>query len=123
MSSTTAGPSTNPFEIAQAQLDEAATKLGLDEPMREMRETAKVVRDAADPTKIMAEADAEQRVLDDAAKATPAHRTSQNDWAAPTPGTADTRRGGATPFEGVLDPGSSQVATPGEPPANADHEL
>jgi len=99
-------------------------KSALDEPMREMRETAKVVRDAADPTKIMAEADAEQRVLDDAAKAAPpARQTTQNDWAAPTPGTADTRRGGATPFEGVLDPGSSQVATPGEPPANSDHEL
>ncbi len=99
-------------------------KSALDEPMREIRETAQVVRDAADPSKVMAEADAEQRVLDDAAKvAPPAQPTAQNDWAAPMPGTADTRRSGATPFEGVLDPGSSQVATPGEPPANVDHEL
>jgi len=99
-------------------------KSALDEPMREMRETAQVVRDAADPSKLMAEADAEQRVLHDAAKAAPpADPAPQNDWAAPTPGTADTRRSGATPFEGVLDPESSQVATPGEPPANADHEL
>ena len=99
-------------------------KSALDEPMREMRETAQVVRDAADPSMIMAEADAEQRVLDDAAKAAPpADPTPQNDWAAPTPGTADTSRSGVTPFDGVLDPGSRQVATPGEPPANADHQL
>ena len=36
----------------------------VDEPMREMRETANLVRDAADPRKIMSEAEAEQRVLD-----------------------------------------------------------
>lgn len=39
-------------------------KSALDEPMREIRETANLVRDAADPRKLMAEADAEQRVLD-----------------------------------------------------------
>lgn len=41
-------------------------KSALDEPMREMRETAEMVRDAADPNKLMAEADAEQRLRDDA---------------------------------------------------------
>jgi sec-independent protein translocase protein TatB len=74
-------------------------KSALDEPMREMRETAKLVRDAADPGIIAAEAEAERRVRDDADAATP--RTSDptpvddwsaptpvNDWSAPTPGTA-----------------------------------
>jgi sec-independent protein translocase protein TatB len=91
-------------------------KSALDEPMREMRETAKVVRDAADPKTIMAEAEAEQRLLADADRAAPA---AANDWAAPAPGTADTSRGGATPFEGINDPGSDRIARPGEPPDNA----
>ncbi len=65
-------------------------KSALDEPMREMRETAKVVRDAADPAKIMAEAEAEQRVLDDAERArSTAEPGADNDWSAPTPGTAE----------------------------------
>jgi sec-independent protein translocase protein TatB len=70
-------------------------KSALDEPMREMRETANLVRDAADPKKILAEAEAEQRLLDDAATATAATATAAteriehaatapaNDWAAP----------------------------------------
>jgi len=37
-------------------------KSALDEPMREMRETASMVRDAADPKKILEEAEAEQRL-------------------------------------------------------------
>jgi Tat protein translocase TatB subunit len=37
-------------------------KSALDEPMREMRETANLVRDAADPKKILEEAEAEQRL-------------------------------------------------------------
>jgi sec-independent protein translocase protein TatB len=37
-------------------------KSALEEPMREMRETANVVRDAADPNKILAEAEAEERL-------------------------------------------------------------
>ena len=96
-------------------------KSALDEPMREMRETAQVVREAADPRKIMAEAEAEQRVLDDADRAVPKPElNADNDWAAPTPGTADTSRSGISPFEGVSDPGSDQVATPGDPPENTD---
>ena len=86
-------------------------KSALDEPMREMRETANLVRDAADPKKLMAEAEAERRVLDEAAATTPV-----NDWAAPTPGTADTSRGVDSPFEGITDPGYDEVATPGDPP-------
>jgi sec-independent protein translocase protein TatB len=61
-------------------------KSALDEPMREMRETANLVRDSADPRKIMAESNAEQRVLDDAPGAPSA---PSQDWAAPTPGTAE----------------------------------
>ncbi|HYN33515.1 MAG TPA: twin-arginine translocase TatA/TatE family subunit [Ilumatobacteraceae bacterium] len=64
-------------------------KSAFDEPMREMRNTANMVRDAADPSKLMAEAEAEQRLRDDAAQATP---------------------------QGVIDPGYDVVATPGSPP-------
>ena len=97
-------------------------KSALDEPMREMRETANLVRDAADPSKLMAEADAEQRVRDDADAAQAAHSTTgseptpANDWAAPTPGTADPSRNGDSPFEGIVDPGYDEIATPGDPP-------
>ena len=86
-------------------------KSALDEPMREMRETAKLVRDAADPSKLMAEAQAEQRVLDDTKPA--------NDWAAPTLGTADPGRNGDSPFEGISDPGYDHVATPGDAPSTS----
>ncbi|MGB0111698.1 MAG: twin-arginine translocase TatA/TatE family subunit [Ilumatobacteraceae bacterium] len=41
-------------------------KSALDEPMREMRETATLMRDAVDPNKIVAEAEAEQRLREDA---------------------------------------------------------
>jgi len=96
-------------------------KSALDEPMREMRETANVVRSAADPNKIMAEAEAEQRVRDDADRvAPPGDLTPSNDWAAPIAGTADTARSGASPFEGVSDPGSERIAKPGDPPEIAD---
>ena len=84
-------------------------KSALDEPMREMRETANLVRDAADPSKLMAEAEAEQRVLDDAKTPDPFPApTAANDWAAPTPGTADPSRNGDSPFE-VID-GANRVA-------------
>jgi sec-independent protein translocase protein TatB len=97
-------------------------KSALDEPMREMRETANLVRDAAYPRKFMAEADAEQRVLDDAAKATdrmherPGDPTAATDWSAPTPGTADASRNGASPFAPPAQPGDGHAATPGDPP-------
>jgi Tat protein translocase TatB subunit len=45
---------------------QAEVKSAFDEPMREMRDTAKTIRDAADPTKLMAEAEAENRVKADA---------------------------------------------------------
>lgn len=45
-------------------------KSALDEPMREMRETATMMRDAADPSKLIAEAEAEQR-LNEAADTMP----------------------------------------------------
>ncbi len=96
-------------------------KSALDEPMREMRETANLVRNAADPSKLMAEAEAEQRVLDDTRTPDPLPDpfpapTAQNDWAAPSLGTADPSRNGDSPFGGVSDPGYDQVATPGDPP-------
>lgn len=64
-------------------------KSALDEPMRELRNTANMVRDAADPSKLMAEAEAEQRLRDDA------EQVASN---------------------GVVDPGYDVVATPGSPP-------
>lgn len=39
-------------------------KSALDEPMREMRETAQLMRDAADPSKLIAEAEAEHRLTE-----------------------------------------------------------
>ena len=96
-------------------------KSALDEPMREMRETANLVRDAADPRKIMTEAQAEQRVLDDAdaAAARTVEPGAANDWAAPVPGTADPSRNGDPPGTPLADPGYDQVATPGSPPENS----
>ena len=93
-------------------------KAAFDEPMREMRDTANLLRDAADPRKIMAEAEAEQRVLDDAEAATTrmSEPTATNDWAAPAAGTADPSRNGDGPFDPLADPGYDQVATPGDPP-------
>jgi sec-independent protein translocase protein TatB len=41
-------------------------KSAFDEPMREMRDTAQMVRDAADPNRLIAEAEAEQRLRADA---------------------------------------------------------
>lgn len=57
-------------------------KSALDEPMREMRETATMMRDAADPNKLMAEAEAEQRLRDEADNA-PATRTEPAPTAEP----------------------------------------
>lgn len=37
-------------------------KSAFDEPMREMRNTAQMVKDAADPNKVIAEAEAEERM-------------------------------------------------------------
>jgi hypothetical protein len=66
----------------------------------------------------MAESDAEKRVRDDAEAVSGrlAAPTAANDWSAPTPGTADPSRNGASPFEPLADPGCEQVATPGDPP-------
>ncbi len=62
-------------------------KSALDEPMREMRETAGLVRDAADPRKLIAEAEAESRLTshDDqpVAETTTPSVTDDDDWSAP----------------------------------------
>jgi sec-independent protein translocase protein TatB len=83
-------------------------KSALDEPMREIRETANLVRDAADPRKFLAEAEAEQRVLHDADTVA----APPGDWAAPSTDAASTD----PPFAGVSDPGHDDVATPGHGP-------
>jgi len=77
-------------------------KSALDEPMREIRETAKMVRDAADPSKIASEAEAERRLSDDAPDSSPAP-SADSDMTPPS-------------FDGVSDTGSDHVATPGQAP-------
>jgi sec-independent protein translocase protein TatB len=107
-------------------------KSALDEPMREMRETAQMVKDAVDPSKITAEAEAERRLSDEAAWSTPAEPTSteptstEPNSAEPTPvdpppeepvSTAtDAPVDDAQSFEGVTDPGFDLIATPGDAP-------
>lgn len=101
-------------------------KSALDEPMREMRETANMVRDAADPAKVAAEAEAEQRLRDDAANAQVHHLapfTASADLPGATP--VDEDAGGDDEADAepgaVDDPGSDTVALPGEPPP--DHPM
>ncbi len=107
-------------------------KSALDEPMREMRETAQMVKDAVDPSKITAEAEAERRLSDEAAWSTPTEPTpteptsTEPNSAEPTPldpppeepvSTAtDAPVDDAQSFEGVTDPGSDLIATPGDAP-------
>ena len=59
-------------------------KSAFDEPMREMRDTAQMVRDAADPNRLIAEAEAEQRLRADADAAIAAEAPG-NGFAPPTP--------------------------------------
>ena len=90
-------------------------KTAFEEPLKEMRETATVVRDAADPNKLMAEAEAEQRLRADAANvadATPVVDPSSNGH-----GAAHHANGWARPQVPVVDPGSETVATPGSAPS------
>lgn len=77
-------------------------KSALDEPMREMRETAKMVRDAADPSKIASEAEAERRLNDEVTNSTP-------------PASADLETAEPS-LDGVSDTASDLVATPGQAP-------
>jgi sec-independent protein translocase protein TatB len=91
-------------------------KTAFEEPLKELRDTAAVVRDAADPTKLIAEAEAEQRLRNDAAavgEATPLVDPSTNghhpDHQA---------NGWARPQIPAVDPGSETVATPGSPPSS-----
>ncbi len=59
-------------------------KSAFDEPMREMRDTAQMVRDAADPNRLIAEAEAEQRLRADADAAIAAEAPGDG-FAPPTP--------------------------------------
>ena len=90
-------------------------KTAFEEPLKELRDTAAVVRDAADPAKLIAEAEAEQRLRDDAThavEASPAVDVSGNGH-----DTAHQSNGWARPQVPVVDPGSDTVATPGSPPS------
>ena len=88
-------------------------KSALDEPMREMRETAQMVRDAADPKKISDEAEAERRLNEESRIVDPAMPDpAVPDQAAPDPAVQDP----AIPDTAVSDPGSDTIATPGGAP-------
>ncbi len=58
-------------------------KSAFDEPMREMRDTAQMVRDAADPNRLIAEAEAEQRLRADADAAIAAETRPASPFAPP----------------------------------------
>ena len=83
-------------------------KSALDEPMREMRETADAVRDAADPSKIAAEAEARLRA--DAETAQVHRLETQNAYETPPELLVDLSS---------MEPGSETVSLPGEPPTDA----
>jgi sec-independent protein translocase protein TatB len=90
-------------------------KTAFEEPLKEMRETAAVVRDAADPNKFLAEAEAEQRLRHDAAalgEASPIGYPSSNGH-----DPSHQANGWGRPQVPVVDPGSDTVATPGSPPS------
>jgi len=72
------------------------------------------VRDAADPSKLMAEAEAEQRLRDDAdAVASDPALTAPLDAPSPSGNGHDPH---PIPHHGIVDPGYDAVATPGSPP-------
>lgn len=75
-------------------------KSALDEPMREMRETATMVRDAADPARLAAEAEAEARLAADSAD----------------PPTAATPAPDGAPADPPDDPAASSAAEQPAPP-------
>ena len=90
-------------------------KTAFEEPLKEMRDTANTVRDAADPTKLIAEAEAEQRLRDEATatgESSPIVEPSSNGH-----GPGHDAHGWARPQIPVVDPGSDTVATPGSPPS------
>jgi len=97
-------------------------KSALDEPMREMRETAQMVRDAADPTKIADEAEAERRLNEESRVADPAVPNpaipdpAVPDPPAPESGVLDPSIDTTPSFDGVSDPGSDSIGTPGGAP-------
>ena len=110
-------------------------KSALDEPMREMRETANAVRDAADPKKIEAQADAERRLADETSDddswidaphlQSPDEHSNGADATSATnpsngthPSQAETQRIDSSDLPmGISDPGSSRIALPGDRPS------
>jgi sec-independent protein translocase protein TatB len=94
---------------------QAEIKSAFDEPMREMRNTANMVRDAADPSKLMAEAEAEQRLRDDADAVVASDQVLASPIDAPPP-SGNGHDPDPLPHHGIVDPGYDVVATPGSPP-------
>ncbi len=92
-------------------------KSAFDEPMREMRDTAKMVRDAADPSKLMAEADAEQRLRQDAEVAVEPRPDLAPQLAADAPSTNGTHP--RVPSWPPMSPPPTSSAPPPPPPPPA----
>ncbi len=94
-------------------------KSALDEPMREMRETADAVRDAADPNKVVAQAEAERRLheetADDDGWIDAPDDDLDDDLDEEELDLAAETNGHGPQFNGA-DPGSSRIALPGDPP-------
>jgi sec-independent protein translocase protein TatB len=91
-------------------------KTAFEEPLREMRETATVVRDAADPTKLIAEAEAEQRLRKDASA--DGEATAITDPSTNGHDPTHQANGWARPQALAVEPGPDTVSTPGPPPSS-----
>jgi sec-independent protein translocase protein TatB len=83
-------------------------KSALDEPMREMQTTADMIRDAADPRRMTAEADAEQRLHDETEPVTPSAPSAPTAASPPSP---------PRPFASSADLGSTPLPAPDGPPS------
>jgi sec-independent protein translocase protein TatB len=91
-------------------------KSAFDEPMRELRDTAQTVRNAADPAKFLAEAEAEQRLRAEAAgdtsPATAGHIEASTNGASSN----GASNGGTTRGDVLAAPGSPPPPPPAPPP-------
>jgi Sec-independent protein translocase protein TatA len=95
-----------------------------EEPMQEMRKTADMVRDAADPTKLAAEAEAEQRLRDDAATTTGAAATPVVELSTNGHGEADGVAGvsdgdGDDAVAATQDDAAAETEAPARPPQSS----
>jgi sec-independent protein translocase protein TatB len=91
-------------------------KSALDEPMKELRDTANLIKDNADPNRLLAESNAENRLEHPESTAVPG---SAGDDVQAASETAAAPLDDAPATLGVVDPGSPTVGVPGSPPVRA----